>query len=39
MTLPELRVTSAIDGWLLSVRLRAATSERLPRPTFTDGPS
>ena len=39
MTLPEPRVTSAIDGWYLPVRLREATFERLPRLTFTDGQS
>lgn len=36
MTLPEPRVTSAIGGWFLPVRLREATFERLPRLTFTD---
>lgn len=36
VTLPEPRVTSAIDGWYLPVRLREATFERLPRLTFTD---
>ncbi|KEF34573.1 MULTISPECIES: hypothetical protein [Deinococcus] len=37
LTPPEPRVTSAMDGWSLPVRLQEATFERLPRLTFTGG--